>query len=454
MNNRPTPPSFTFNRNELPTGDDGERLERIFRRIQTAIDARPQAPPPPPVNIDALAARLRSMLQAPGTTPLNLTALIPSGGSGSGADIEVTHAVRLSTYTPPTVAIGTRLFETDRRVSYVVTMNSSSVLVWSYAGGVMAGGTLANRPSDLGSEDIGFIFIDLTLITQYEWSGLAWFTSGGYIQSITNAASGTLTTVAIDQHLATSAATNGIAVGRRAQLTDDASATVDASELVTTATVAAAATFTTSWAVQLRSAGAALADFFRVRVSDIAFNIGGFLGILTHTNTADRTYTLPNATGTIDYSTAALTNDNFLLGGGTSLVKDAGYAIIPVAAGGTGVSNATQTYTPGLTNVSNLDASTAYQCQYFRVGNVVTVSGKVDVDPTTAGVSTSLGINLPIASNLGAIGDCAGVAFASGIAGQGAAIIADIAANRAQMEWVTTDVTNQPMYFSFTYLVI
>lgn len=112
------------------------------------------------------------------------------------------------------------------------------------------------------------------------------------------------------------------------------------------------------------------------------------------------------------------------------------------------------TYTPTLTNVANLDASTAYECQYIRVGNTVTVSGKVDIDPTTTSTSTQLGISLPISSNLGAQEDCAGTAFASAIAGQGAAILGDATNNRAQLQYIAVDVTNQPMYFTFTYQVI
>ena len=111
-------------------------------------------------------------------------------------------------------------------------------------------------------------------------------------------------------------------------------------------------------------------------------------------------------------------------------------------------------YTPTLTNVANLDASTAYECQYLKVGRTVTVSGKVDVDPTAPAASTQLGITLPIASNFGATEDCAGAAFASAIAGQGAAILGDATNDRAQMTWVAGDVTNQPMYFTFTYQVI
>ena len=70
-------------------------------------------------------------------------------------------------------------------------------------------------------------------------------------------------------------------------------------------------------------------------------------------------------------------------------------------------------YTPTLTGVTNVAASTAYACQWMRVRDVVTVSGKVDVDPTVVG-STKLGISLPIASNLSAAEQCAGVGASRG----------------------------------------
>ena len=117
------------------------------------------------------------------------------------------------------------------------------------------------------------------------------------------------------------------------------------------------------------------------------------------------------------------------------------------------IGHAAGKYTPTLTGVTNVGASTAYECQFSRVGNVVTVSGKVDVDPTAAG-ATELGISLPFASNFGAIEDCGGAAFATGVAGQGAAVNADAANDRARMQWVAVDVTNQAMFFSFTYEII
>lgn len=112
------------------------------------------------------------------------------------------------------------------------------------------------------------------------------------------------------------------------------------------------------------------------------------------------------------------------------------------------------TYTPTLFNTANLTASTAYECQYSRVKNTVTVSGKVDVDPTLVATITQLGISLPIASNLGATEDLSGTAFAPSIAGQGAAILGDVANDRAIMQWVSTDLTNQSMFFVFEYIII
>ncbi len=110
------------------------------------------------------------------------------------------------------------------------------------------------------------------------------------------------------------------------------------------------------------------------------------------------------------------------------------------------------TYLPTLTNVANLDASTAYNAQYMRVGNVVNVSGKVDVDPTAL-LSTKLGISLPVASTLSAAEKCGGNATSNTVVSECAGIEADTANNRAQMEWITTNVTNHSMYFDFQYLV-
>lgn len=111
------------------------------------------------------------------------------------------------------------------------------------------------------------------------------------------------------------------------------------------------------------------------------------------------------------------------------------------------------TYTPTLTNVTNLSASTAHSSQWIQLGTTVIVSGQVEADPVGAG-STVLGISLPVASNLANTNECAGTAFCPTVAGQGAAILGDAANNRAQMEWIAVDTANRSMYYIFMYRVI
>lgn len=113
---------------------------------------------------------------------------------------------------------------------------------------------------------------------------------------------------------------------------------------------------------------------------------------------------------------------------------------------------ASSTYTPTLTNVANLDSSTAYLCHYLRVGSEVTVAGLVDVNPTAA-ADTRLGISLPIASNFANLQDCAGTASNFTIQQQ-AGIGADVANDRAELRFLANDTNDRSMTFHFTYRII
>lgn len=128
--------------------------------------------------------------------------------------------------------------------------------------------------------------------------------------------------------------------------------------------------------------------------------------------------------------------------------------VVPLSLGGTGVSSTTQTYTPTLTNSANLSASTARQCTYMRVGNTVTVSGQLDIDPTTTSTLTTLGISLPVASNFTTAFQAGGTANAIGVADAGAGIQSDATNDRATLQYVCTDVSNHTMTFTFTYQVL
>ncbi len=110
------------------------------------------------------------------------------------------------------------------------------------------------------------------------------------------------------------------------------------------------------------------------------------------------------------------------------------------------------TYTPTLTNVANVSASTAYSCQYSRVGSVVTVSGEVDIDPTTTLTLTQLGISLPIASALTASNELAGTSADD--LGTAARVAGDFTNDRAEVRMTPTDVTNRRFSFTFTYRIL
>jgi hypothetical protein len=114
------------------------------------------------------------------------------------------------------------------------------------------------------------------------------------------------------------------------------------------------------------------------------------------------------------------------------------------------------TYTPTLFNTTNVATSTAYECQYLRVGNTVTVSGQVDIDPTLAATDTVLGMSLPVASALAAARQLggAGAITTPGRYGEGTAISADLTNDRAQFLLRTTSVNNSSYNFSFTYRVL
>lgn len=110
------------------------------------------------------------------------------------------------------------------------------------------------------------------------------------------------------------------------------------------------------------------------------------------------------------------------------------------------------TYTPTLTNVTNISSNTSYQCQYIRVGNVVTVSGAVSITATATG-SVQLGISLPVASNIGGSNTCAGTSNNASGAYPGS-VYGDGTNKRAQVNIANHPTSSLLHYFSFTYQVI
>jgi hypothetical protein len=69
------------------------------------------------------------------------------------------------------------------------------------------------------------------------------------------------------------------------------------------------------------------------------------------------------------------------------------------------------TYLPTLTKLVNVASSRAFQCQYYRIGNTVSVSGMLTLAPVVSNASTEIIMSLPIKSTFTAISNGAGTAF-------------------------------------------
>lgn len=112
------------------------------------------------------------------------------------------------------------------------------------------------------------------------------------------------------------------------------------------------------------------------------------------------------------------------------------------------------TYSPTLTNRTNIASSTTAVCNYSRVGNVVTVSGYVEADPTSTTTDSALGISLPIASGFTLASDARGVASVNLTAVYNPGIVlTDTANDIVEVRFTSVSALNQGIYFNFSYLV-
>lgn len=142
------------------------------------------------------------------------------------------------------------------------------------------------------------------------------------------------------------------------------------------------------------------------------------------------------------------------IGSNSILVQDTASGKFQRIAGGSYITSGT--YTPTITSVSNVSATTAYQCQYTLIGNQVHVSGKVDIDPTAVGTFL-IGISLPISSAFANDFECAGNAGVGAVDGLQGIIRADATNDRAELQCtipVAGSISNNSWYFEFLYTKI
>lgn len=99
-------------------------------------------------------------------------------------------------------------------------------------------------------------------------------------------------------------------------------------------------------------------------------------------------------------------------------------------------------------NITAADDDTGF---YSESNGLVHVWGTCSAQPAVDATLTQLGIPLPIPSALANERDLVGHASSANVASRGAAVFANVADSRARMQWVSNDMGNSTMFFSFTY---
>ncbi|WP_375194639.1 hypothetical protein [Sphingobium sp.] len=110
-------------------------------------------------------------------------------------------------------------------------------------------------------------------------------------------------------------------------------------------------------------------------------------------------------------------------------------------------------YTPTLTAVANVSALTAYECTWMRVGNKVTVHGRIDMTATAAATLSRFTMTLPIATTMTA-GEHAGGVIGTGFGGnfQGGVGIGNGTTIEVQIQAIAA--AGRAHWFEFGYRVM
>jgi hypothetical protein len=113
---------------------------------------------------------------------------------------------------------------------------------------------------------------------------------------------------------------------------------------------------------------------------------------------------------------------------------------------------ASGTYTPTWTGLANVTSVTAFSCQYMRVGDTVTVSGWVTIDPVSDNTPTSLSFSLPINSDVSVVNRLNGTGVTQG--GGAAASMSGYSVNFGEFEVIPSLATAVNYAFHFTYRIV
>ena len=156
-----------------------------------------------------------------------------------------------------------------------------------------------------------------------------------------------------------------------------------------------------------------------------------------------------HATDLMDFSTA----------GAVRMALDAtGAAVtgsVSVTGGITGA-NIYNTYTPTLTGITNVSASSANVSGWIRIGNAVLVFAQISVTATAAAALTVIDLSLPVASALSAVTQVVGSGsiLTAGTEVAGVAISANATNDRARATFVSSSTSARTYTVMFGYIVI
>jgi ribulose bisphosphate carboxylase small subunit len=121
---------------------------------------------------------------------------------------------------------------------------------------------------------------------------------------------------------------------------------------------------------------------------------------------------------------------------------------------GGGLTLAAGVYTPTRTNVQNVTGSTVYDAQYIRVGDVVTVSGRIDINVTTGNFAVCyITLSLPIASTFTSDNYCAGNITSDSNLDNGAITGNGSSSTTAWIAFRPANSGSRQMYYHYTYRI-
>ena len=110
-------------------------------------------------------------------------------------------------------------------------------------------------------------------------------------------------------------------------------------------------------------------------------------------------------------------------------------------------------YTPAITGIANVDSVNISEAMWFRIGQVVKVTGNVSIDATASATETTVSISLPITSDMVDNAQLGGVAVSRHVDHPAASIIGDAATDTARMSFKASNTSGTGWWFDFSYRI-